>query len=144
MTTTRSVVRWTPALGVTAVLVGALLPWLASGRVERNSYQLIASARRLDLFDNAGERALALLWYLLPLAVLVAALAVGARRQFLAAVVAVAAGATGLALVAIVGDVPFPLRAGREVTWWAAMFSIIAGPVSVWTDRRGHRRERPN
>ena len=49
-----------------ACLVDAFAPWMRSGSVERDGYQLLASGQRAGLLTGSGARALSIAAYLLP------------------------------------------------------------------------------
>lgn len=94
----RSDRRWT-AIGAAAVVVlvvGTFLPWIRSGRVQRNSYEIAGvGVRRLD----AGSAVTHLLqaWpFLGPLWAVVVILVILGRRRIAAAVALVLAVLTGL------------------------------------------------
>ncbi|HEX5265317.1 MAG TPA: hypothetical protein VFW24_00955 [Acidimicrobiales bacterium] len=76
-----------------ACLVDAFLPWMRSGSIERNGYQLLASGQHAGLLGGGGARALTFAAYLLPslAAATLAALWVG--RPAVARVLAALTGA---------------------------------------------------
>lgn len=126
------------ALGV--VVAGTFLPWLRSGRSQRNCYQAGGVLRRLKLVHGLAEVAL----LVAPLLAVVCALAVagylaGLRRSAstLAVLVAAFAGTGAIGTLRAHGSgVVRPAAVGPVVTLVGACAVIIAATLIVAT-RRG-------
>lgn len=92
-----------------ACLLDAFAPWMRSGTVERDGYQLLASGQRAGLLAGAGARTLSVAAYLLP------SLAAGTLAAvFLArpAAARILAGVTGALLVTASALAATRLQAG--------------------------------
>ena len=120
--------RWSLGVGGAAVLVVAFLPWVRSGERDRNSFELLRSADRLDLIDGVVQRAAQIGWLLLPVAVgmVVVALALGHGR--IAAAGALAAGLASLIIGALVVS-----SALDSTPWPAVAFALGVGVALVAT-----------
>lgn len=134
---------------VVAVGVGsAFLPWAASGRAERNSFELVSLAEQLDLLPR-GTHVLAVLWPALPLLASVAVAATVLSRPRLAGTAAVLSGAWSAAVAIAVLRSPLAPRPGVGLALGAAALSIVlgAGRLLPAAARRAHPpggpRERP-
>ena len=74
------------ALGLGIVsTVCLVLPWVRVGTRDRSSIDLIGSAGALDIIEGATKAIVILLWFLLPLLVAAAMLALAAGRTRLLA-----------------------------------------------------------
>lgn len=87
------------AVAVVFLVVGTFLPWIRSGRVQRNSYEIAGvGVRRLDAGSVVGHLLQA--WpYLGPLWAVVVILVILGRRRSAAAVALILAVLTGLVAV---------------------------------------------
>jgi hypothetical protein len=117
--------RWSLGVGGAAVLIVAFLPWVRSGERDRNSFELLRSADRLDLLDGVVQRAAQIGWLLLPVAVgiVVVALALGHGR--IAAAGALAAGLASLIIGALV------VGSSLDTTAWPAVASVLGVGVAL-------------
>ncbi|MEJ7846052.1 MAG: hypothetical protein WKF93_10435 [Acidimicrobiales bacterium] len=124
-----------PALlvaGVAVAVVGTFLPWGASGRAERSSYELVAVLSRLEVVD--GWRAdLATAWYFLPLLAAAALVAVLAGRRPLARILGTAMGVAVVGMAVAVTRSPLSPRPGMCVT---IIGTVLLGGGVLW--RRPH------
>jgi hypothetical protein len=113
------------------VVVGAFLPWVASGEAERNSFATVRAARALDLVGNSFGDAVLAAWFVVPLAAaLVLLFALVGRRRW----AEVVAGVVGLVAVAFAGVViasPVETRAGVYLTLVAGLLAIVGAVVSM-------------
>ena len=121
------------ALGVWGVVVGASLPWLSTGAVQRSAFGVARSARLLGLAD-APERRLALvLLFATPMlggAVLVA-LSLGWRR--IAALIASTVGVVGVVGAVVGSQLPGDHEIGPIVSGCAGVVSILGSVVAAIT-----------
>ncbi len=117
--------RWVLGLGCGGVLVVAFLPWVRSGERERNSFELLRSADRLDLIQGVPQRVAQLGWLLMPVAVgiVVIALALGRSR-----IGAAAASVVGVFAAVIGGLVAV---SSLEVTIWPSIATALGLVVAV-------------
>jgi hypothetical protein len=129
---------------VTAVVVEALagfLPWLRSGQRARNGFELVDAARSLDVLDAGWQRALAVGWYLVPLAATLCCLAVLLDRERAAAGLALAAGVVGMTITLLVELAPIPVLAGLRLSLVGATAAVAAGSLEL-KPRRARRERR--
>ncbi|MBA2497578.1 MAG: hypothetical protein H0V33_10895 [Acidimicrobiia bacterium] len=118
--------------GLTVVVVGTFLPWGASGRAERSSYELVAVLSRLEVVDG-WLADLATAWYFLPLLAAAALVAVLTGRRQLARILGTATGVAVVGMSAAVTRSPLSPRPGMCVTIIGTM--LVGGGV-LW--RRPH------
>jgi hypothetical protein len=111
-------------IGIAGVAVATFLPWVRSGEVERNSYEVARSAERLDLVDGFLQRALVVSWYLVPLACALVLLALARDAQRVAASV-------GLAVALLVSMVATLLAASTLDTAAGPIAALVAAVASV-------------
>lgn len=126
-----------------AVAVEALagfLPWLRSGQRERDGFELVDTARSLDVLDAGWQRAIAVGWYLVPLAAALCCLAALLHHWRLAAGLAVGAGLVGAAVTLLVEWTTIPVLLGLRVSLVAAVAAVVAGSLELSPRRRGHER----
>lgn len=102
--------------GLGLVVVGAFLPWVASGSATRSSFAAVRTAEALDLVPDGALGVVVQGWYLLPLvaSLTVLGLALGHRWAVVgpgAVVVLAAGGLAVLTLVAPVASLAGPLVA---------------------------------
>jgi hypothetical protein len=117
--------RWSLGVGCAAVLMVAVLPWVRSGERDRNSFELLRSADRLDLLDGVVQRAAQITWLLLPVAVgiVIVALAIGRGR-----IAASGALGAGLASFLIAGVV---IGSSLDTTAWPVVASVLGAGVAL-------------
>ncbi len=94
--------------GVVGVVGGSLLPWVRSGATDRNSYESLRSAQRLDLVESETVSTALQLWYVMP--VVAALVTVGLALHY-PRLATVAAGTTAVlaavcSVVALQSGVP--------------------------------------
>lgn len=119
--TGRRVARLVTIGGGAAGVVAAWLQWTVSGSAERNSYESLRSAQRLDIEQLTPFR---VVWFLVPVAVVAMVVLIAARIERPAGITGVL---VGLVLVAFGGGVLLtPVAAG--VGPW---LSCLAGLATV-------------
>ena len=140
--------RATAAVGAVVALVGTFLPWLASGAVDRSSYELLDIVERLG-FSPDGLVGLALtVWPLAPLGLVLCVVAQWPWRGWqdrwagwgavgIAVVVGLYVGATAVAVLGAPQVGLFRVRWGAWVTVVGA--SVMLGGAAV--DATGVRRD---
>lgn len=126
------------AVGMEAV--AGFLPWLRTGQRERNGFELVDAARSLDVLDAPWQRAIATLWYLVPLAATLCCLALLLHRPRTAAGLAVGAGAVGLCITLLVELAAIPVLVGLRVGLVAALAAVVAGSLELVPHRGRHER----
>ena len=108
------------ALVVSAAATVAItfVPWHQSGATSRNSYELLASAERLEIVDGAALRGLAMTWPLVPLAAALGGVALASKQRSLGVALVLVAACLETAGSLIV------LRATSNLRWGprAALF----------------------
>lgn len=121
------------------VVLGSVLPWGRSGRVDRSGFDLVRLARRFDVLDGAAA-GVARLWLVAPVALAVVVVATGARRAGVAVALGTALAVGGLILVVAVHRSPLAPRPGLHVTTAGAAVVLAS---ALWsTARRLARRDR--
>jgi hypothetical protein len=129
----RPATRWlrVTIVSVAFVVVGAFLPWVASGEAERNSFATVRAARTLDLVANSFGDAVLAGWFAVPLgAALVLLFAALGRRRW-AAMVAGCLGLVAAGFAALVIASPVETRAGVIVTLVAGLLTIVGAAGSI-------------
>ncbi len=121
--------HWRSAAAVTVVglaglVVAAFLPWVASGGVERTSFETVRSAQRLGLAESSWQGVMLDGWYLLPLLGALALLALALHRVVLATAIALVAGLVALGAGLVVVLAPVSSRSGPVV-------AIVMGALTV-------------
>jgi hypothetical protein len=124
-----------------AVLAELAAPWIASGQRTRTGLSLARTADQLHLVDGAGGRTLLELWFLLPMVVPLAWLAVVLGRPRIGAALAVVAGILVLGAAAAVARGPLPARWGLHVAAGTGAVAVCAGLLASLPARR--TKERP-
>jgi hypothetical protein len=81
------------------LVVSLFLPWARSGEVERSSFDLAHSARRLDL-GFPWEAPVAVVWFVLPLLAGLSIVLVALRRRRWGAIAGIVVGAVAAILAA--------------------------------------------
>ena len=133
------VVRGAPwiAVGAGLITVGALLaPWARSGRVDRSSIELLASASALDLLSGTERVVLVGSWFLVTATVAGALVAVAWGRRRLAASLVVPLGPVMVLAAVAVASSPFSLRWGAPMGSVSGLTATVAGAL-VLMDRHG-------
>lgn len=108
------------AAGGVAVAIGSLLPWVWSGRVGRNLYQLAGLADRLGFLGTVPSAVLAIVPILCALPVVLLLLSLVRFGALAAIVIGFAAMATGVGVI-VVGS-------GRSA---AGIAVAVAGPITA-------------
>jgi hypothetical protein len=124
-------------IGLAGVVVAAFLPWLASGRVERNSFDTVRSAERLGVAEARWQELLLDAWYLLPLLGALALAAMVLHRPALAAWLALAAGAIAAVVGIMVVGAPVSSRSGPIV---AIGMGVLTVGGALWLLRVERQR----
>ncbi|MGI8759255.1 MAG: hypothetical protein ACR2K0_08095 [Acidimicrobiales bacterium] len=138
--------------GVLGVLVASFLPWARSGNASRTSYELVATAQRLDVVSGPGAT-LVRGWYLLPVAAAGTWLAATLGRPLLTATLSTLVGSAALGLVAALrsSGPSLAVAGGTSVALAAGATALIGAARLMWEHRRSHdgsdarpRSERPS
>lgn len=119
-----------------AVLAAAFLPWVRSGRVDRNAFAVARTARNLGVVDTTPERALLLAYVLMPALVACVWLSAAAARRRLVAVLAVSVGAIAIAAGAVVAAGPVRTGPGVAASIVAGSFALAGAAWLVTVERR--------
>lgn len=125
-------------MGTLFVAAAGFLPWGASGRRSRTSYELVAVLDRLEVLDGAGAAA-AKAWYLAPLLAGATLLAAAARRPALARSLAGVVAAGGATLAVLTRRSPLLDRPGTSVTLLAA--GVVGVGLVLALVERGRARD---
>lgn len=118
-------------LGIITAIAGSFLPWLVSGGVGRNSYQIAGLAERIGLLDGAAGRILAVWPWWGP--VCLCPVVLGVLRLWRLAGIAgavcgvVAAGLSGVVLVEAGG----PDRFGIRLATAGPVTMLVGGLITV-------------
>lgn len=120
-------------VGLAVVVVGTFLPWGASGRAERSSYELVAVLSRLEVLDG-WLAAPATAWYFLPLLAAAGLVAVLTGRQPLARILGTVTGVAVVGMAVALTRSPLSPRPGVCVT---IIGTVLMGGGVLW------RRPRP-
>lgn len=124
---------WVPAgfmvVGLAVIGVSSFSDWTRTGTRYRNSYELVAVARRLEVVPNAALGALARGWVLAPLCSVLAVTALVYRIPRLAAVIAGLVSIATIALVLAVNSSPLRAEGAVTVAMAGAIMTLIG---SVW------------
>lgn len=129
-----AVPRAAASIGAIATVVGSLCPWVASGSVDRSSYEIIDLVGRLG-FAEEGPLAIALrAWPLMPLLVVTGTVALWWRRHVVGQALALTGGLYALA-VALTVRLAAPtglvrIRVGPVVTIAGASV-LLAGTLAA-------------
>ena len=128
----------TVVTGSLAVAGAGFLPWAASGRRQRSSYELVGVVDRLDVLDGVAATATTA-WYLAPVLAAVVWLAAATGRHGIARGVAAVLAAGGTALAVAVRRSPLLERVGTYATI-AAAGVVGLGLVLAFVERRASSR----
>ncbi len=122
-------------VGTASMVSGALLPWVATGERQRNSFEVVRAGHALGVLDDGVEKLAGQGWYLVPVVAALAllALAVGCRRA--AAALGVVAAAAAIALALVVRATSLPTRFGIGVTMGAAVLVVIGAALTAGRDK---------
>ncbi len=112
-------------VALAATVASTFLPWVRTGTRERNSYQLIAAARRLHVLEGTLERLAAPGWFFVPFLAALSVLALATGRPRLASGLGVAVGAGAVGLVIAVRAEPLTPLCGQQVTACVAAFTMV-------------------
>lgn len=146
--------RAAAAIGALVALVGTFLPWLASGTVDRSSYELLDIVERLG-FSPDGLVGLALtIWPLAPLGLVLCVVAQWPWRGWqdrwagwgavgVACAVGLYVGATAVAVLGAPEVGVFRVRWGAWVTLVGASAMLAGAALDAVGVRRDVRRGRP-
>jgi hypothetical protein len=135
-------------IGGITVVVGSFAPWVASGAVDRSSYDLLDLRERLGFADDGPFAAAVRWWPIVPLLVAVALVAVWWSWVRTGALVGSVAGAFAASVAGGVVTAPdsdlVTVLGGAMVTLVGALV-LVAGSVATWlTARRpGRRADQP-
>jgi hypothetical protein len=124
--------------GTVTILVGTFLPWLRSGTVWRNSYEVWESADRLGVISGGVERLLLVTWFLLGVLGGCVVLAFGLHRVRLAILLALPVATIAVTGAALAMAAPLPAGAGPTVT----LLGGLVVCVGTGAELRSLRRER--
>lgn len=119
------------ATGTASIVGGALLPWVATGERQRNSFEIVRAGHALGVLDGRLEELAGQAWYLLPLvgALTVCGLAAGFRRA--AAGLGAVAGLAAMVMALVVRATSLPTRPGIGVTMGAAALAISGAALTA-------------
>ena len=123
------------AAATVAVLAELAAPWIASGRRTRTGLSLAQSVDQLELVHDGPGRALLELWFLLPMVVPLAWLALVLGRPRLAAALAAVAGVVVVGAAVAVARGPLPTRWGLVVAAGTGGLAVCAGLAALPTRR---------
>jgi hypothetical protein len=130
--------RWATAGAAVGVLVAAFLPWVVTGRAQRNSFDLLRAADRLDLLHGTVQRVAAVGWYLMPLAVGLIWLAAATGRRALVVVGGAIVGALAIALGVTVETSILRTEPGTPATIVLGGLTLVgAAMVALVTEESG-------
>jgi hypothetical protein len=150
----RRVPPWIASTGLAVAVLGTFLPWFFSGSVERNSYQAVNLADRLDLLRDPFAGAALHVWIGVPLlsCVCVALLVLGFRRTgaTITTLLAISVGtvallasvhaSSGPGLVGISATGPVTTLTGASLALVGALGSFFAGRrTKIISEGRGGR-----
>jgi hypothetical protein len=129
--------------GAATVVAGSFLAWVASGAVERSSFEMAALVERLGFSDGGAVLLAVRAWPVVPLGAALAVVATWWRRWRLGVVcagsVACYAGAVALAVLTAT-DVPFiRVRPGAAVTLGGAIV-LLGGATACGAAARAAGR----
>lgn len=125
-------------VGAIGTGLASFLPWGASGRRTRNSYELVSVAGRLDLVPDAlilPSRA----WYFLPLCVIAICLFMFLRCLWWATVLSLSVGLVALGLAVAVLGSPLGVEPGARAAVVTGSCSVV-GALAMMVRTRGRRR----
>lgn len=130
-------------IGAAATIVGSLRPWVASGSVDRSSYEIIDLIDRLG-FTEGGLLEVALrAWPLMPLVLVVGAAAMWWRRHVVGAALSVVGGLYALGVALTVELAPstglLRIRSGPTITIAGAAIVLVASVVALAAPIRASR-----
>lgn len=140
----------TLTVGGALTIAGTLRPWVASGRRNRNSYDIVQLVDRLGFAPDGPVEVALRTWPLVPLLVVAATIAVWWRRHVLATVSGLAAGlyAGGVGVAVSTGprdgivrvvDGPRTTAAGAAIVLAGVVIIAVA---ATWRSVRDGQAER--
>lgn len=128
---------WVPALVAVAAAVSLLAPWARSGRADRSSIELLATAGALDVLSTP-QRVLAITgWYLVVAGAAASLIAAAWDRRSAAAALALPAGPALLIAWVIVGRSPLGVRWGAPLGAALGVTATMAGVLVLMGPRSG-------
>jgi hypothetical protein len=122
-------------IGALATIIGSLCPWVASGSVNRSSYEVIDLIDRLG-FAESGPVGIALrMWPLMPLLVVTGTVAMWWRRRVVGPALSVTGAVYALAVAVAVRFAPstglLRIRFGPMVTLGGATVMLAGTLVAL-------------
>jgi hypothetical protein len=128
----RSAAEAVAVLAAAAVVgAAALLPWHASGEVERDAFELARAAEGLGLVSGGPRRVLFVCLAVLPMVAALGLAAAVARRPRLVGAMSCIAGGVGLASVAVAVWATDVSEPGPPVAAVAAVVAVACGASLV-------------
>lgn len=133
-------------VGGVGALVGTFLPWLASGSVDRSSYDLIDTVERLGFSPDGFSGFASSVWPIAPLLLVLSVVAqwvpvrarpIAVARAALAAATAVYVGGTAVAVLRAPDVALFGIRYGVWSTLAASVLVLGGAVVSLVEVRAG-------
>jgi hypothetical protein len=121
--------------GVAGVALAGFLPWLRSGRVVRDSFEVVRIADELDVAAGVPQDLAIAVWYVLPLLCASAVLACVVHRPALTAVAALAAGLVAFVAGALTVRSPFAAQVGAWVAMATGAIACVGAVALLVVDR---------
>jgi hypothetical protein len=133
-------------IGAAATIVGSLRPWVASGSVDRSSYEIIDLIDRLGFAEEGPLEVALRVWPLMPLVLVVGAAAMWWRRHVVGSALSVVGGLYALAVAVTVELAPSTglvrIRSGPMITIVGAAVLLVASFVALVAPIRATRAGR--
>jgi len=130
-------------IGAAATIVGSLRPWVASGSVDRSSYEIIDLIDRLGFAEEGLLEVALRAWPLMPLVLVVGAAAMWWRRHVVGAALSVVGGLYALGVALTVELAPstglLRIRSGPTITIAGAAVVLVASVVVLVAPIRATR-----
>jgi hypothetical protein len=120
--------------GAAATAAVGFLPWLRSGRVSRDSFEVVRAADQLDLAEGLLRQVAIGVWYLLPALCALVLLTAVLRRQLVMSVLALAVGFVALTGGALAIASPLTTQIGAPAAVFAGL-ATLAGAVTTLSAR---------
>lgn len=127
-------------LAALTLVVGTFLPWLRSGAVWRNSYEVWQSADRLGVVEGQAAETLHLIWFLLPLGASGLLVTVALDRPRLSAGLAMVMAGLAMLGAAVALASPLPTGAGPPLTLVGSLVLMAAAVGNLVSLRRRQNR----
>lgn len=122
--------------GAALVVGGSFLPWVRSGRRQRDSYSMLRVADHLGVLPHGWPTVAARGWFLMPLLAAGAGLALALDRSATSSVCALMVGVAAVVAVVLASRGPLPLRYGVAVSALGALVAVVTGGWSLWSSTR--------